>query len=67
MFDVIMNEATADTKLQIYNSLGQEVYTSFLTHSMINHINPKKDFPAGVYYVNIKKDDTTTVKKLIIE
>ena len=67
VFDVIMNDATADTKLQIYNSLGQEVYTSFLTHSMINHINPKKDFPAGVYYVNIKKDDTTTVKKLIIE
>jgi hypothetical protein len=66
VFDVVMNGATADTKLIIYNTIGQEVYATNLTQATINHINPNKVFANGVYYVKIKKDVTTTIKKLII-
>ena len=66
VFDVVMNGATADTKLVIYNTIGQEVYATNLTQATINHINPNKVFANGVYYVKIKKDAATTIKKLII-
>jgi hypothetical protein len=67
VFDVIMNNATQDTKLTIYNSIGQEVYTTNMTTSPINHINPNKVFATGVYYVKITKEGATTINKLIIE
>ena len=67
VFDVVMNDATEDTKLIIFNTIGQEVYATNLTQSNINHINPNKSFAKGVYYVKIKKDAATTIKKLIIE
>ena len=67
VFDVVMNDATGDTKLVIYNTIGQEVYATNLTQATINHINPNKVFAKGVYYVKIKKDTATTIKKLIIE
>ncbi len=66
VFDVVMNDATEDTKLVIYNTIGQEVYATNLTQATINHINPNKVFANGVYYVKIKKDAVTTIKKLII-
>jgi hypothetical protein len=66
VFDVVMNGATADTKLVIYNTIGQEVYATNLTQATINHINPNKVFANGVYYVKIEKDAATTIKKLII-
>ena len=66
VFDVVMNGATADTKLVIYNTIGQEVYATNLMQATINHINPNKVFANGVYYVKIKKDAVTTIKKLII-
>ena len=65
--DVAMNGATEDTKLTIYNAIGQEVYATNLTQTTINHIKPNKVFAKGVYYVKIKKETATTVKKLIIE
>jgi hypothetical protein len=61
-----MTDATEDTKLVIYNTIGQEVYATNLTQATINHINPNKVFANGVYYVKIKKDAITTIKKLII-
>jgi hypothetical protein len=67
IFDVVMNAATEDTKLVIYNTIGQEVYATNLTRANINHINPNKIFAKGVYYVKIRKDAATTIKKLIIE
>ncbi len=67
VFDVIMNNATQDTKLTIYNSIGQAVYTTNMTASPINHINPNKVFATGVYYVKIAKEGATTINKLIIE
>ncbi len=67
VFDVVMNDATADTKLVIYNTIGQEVYSTNLTKATINNINPNMVFAKGVYYVKIKKDTATTIKKLIIE
>ena len=66
VFDVVMNDATEYTKLVIYNTIGQEVFATNLKKATINHINPSKVFADGVYYVKIKKDDTTTIKKLII-
>ena len=67
VFDVVMNNANGDTKLVIYNTIGQEVYATNLTQATINHITPNKVFAKGVYYVKIKKDTATTIKKLIIE
>ena len=67
VFDVVVNNATQDTKLTIYNSIGQTVYSTYLTDSPINHINPNSVFATGVYYVKIAKEGTTTIKKLIIE
>jgi hypothetical protein len=67
VFDVVMNEVPKDTKLTIYNEMGQEVYTTNLTESSTNHINPNKAFAKGVYYVKIKNETATTVNKLIIE
>jgi hypothetical protein len=67
VFDIIMTDATEDTKLVIYNTIGQEVYATNLKQSSINHVNPNKVFAAGVYYVKITKDAATTIKKLIIE
>jgi hypothetical protein len=67
VFDLIMNNASEDTKLTIYNSIGQTVYSTNLTPSPINHINPNRVFTTGVYYVKIAKEGTTTIKKLIIE
>jgi hypothetical protein len=67
VFDVVMNDANEDTKLIIFNTIGQEVYSTNLTQATINHINPNKSFAKGVYYVKIKKDAATTIKKLIIE
>jgi hypothetical protein len=66
VFDVVMNDATEGAKLVIYNTIGQEVYATNLTKTTINHINPNMVFSNGVYYVKIKKDATTTIKKLII-
>jgi len=66
VFDVVMNSANGDTKLVIYNTIGQEVYASNLTQTTINHINPNKVFADGVYYVKIQKDAAMTIKKLII-
>lgn len=66
VFDIVMNDATEDTKLVIYNTIGQEVYATNLTKTTINHINPNMVFSNGVYYVKIKKDATTTIKKLIV-
>ncbi len=67
VFDVVMNDANEDTELIIFNTIGQEVYATNLMQSNINHINPNKYFAKGVYYVKIKKEATTTIKKLIIE
>ncbi len=67
VFDIVMTDATDDTKLVIYNTIGQEVYTTNLTPSSINHIDPNKVFAVGVYYVKITKEQVTTIKKLIIE
>ena len=66
VFDVVMNDATEDTKLIIYNSIGQEVYATNLTQTTINHIDPNKIFANGIYYVKIIKDATKSIKKLII-
>ncbi len=66
VFDVVMNDATEDTKLIIYNSIGQEVYATNLTQATINHIDTNKVFANGIYYVKIIKEATTSIKKLII-
>ena len=60
-----MNNATQDTKLTIYNSIGQTVYTTNMTASPINHIDPNKVFATGVYYVKIAKEGATTINKLM--
>jgi hypothetical protein len=67
VFDVAMNGATEDTKLSIYNAIGQEVYATNLMQTAVNHIKPNKVFAKGIYYVKIKKESATNIKKLIIE
>ncbi|MCX6172633.1 MAG: Ig-like domain-containing protein [Flavobacterium sp.] len=67
VFDLVMNNSTEDTKLSIYNSIGQEVYITYLSSTTINHIKPNKVFATGVYYVKIFKEGETITKKLIIE
>lgn len=67
VFDIAMENATKDTYLTIYNTVGQVVYTTNLKDLSVNHINPNKVITSGVYYVKIKKDGATTIKKLVIE
>ncbi len=67
IFEVVMNGANDETKLIIYNTIGQEVYATNLLQTAINHITPNKVFAKGVYYVKVEKDTRTTIKKLIIE
>lgn len=66
-FDVLMTDATIETELLIYNSMGQEVYQTYLKPGSINHICPNKVFAKGVYFVKIVKDGITKIEKLIIE
>lgn len=66
-FNLTMPNATNDTKLTIYNTIGQEVYTTNLIPSSNTKITPNKTLGTGIYFVKITQDNEEIVKKLIIK
>ena len=52
-------------EVEIWNQLGQKVYNQVVKNKTVDIST--MDFRSGVYYVRIKSDDGTTVKKLVID
>lgn len=65
-FNLTIPNATNGAKLSIYNTIGQEVYTTNLIQSS-SKITPNQTFGSGIYFVKITQDNQEIVKKLIIE
>lgn len=66
-FNLIMPNAINGAKLSIYNTIGQEVYTTNLIQSANNKITPNQKLETGIYFVKVTQDNEEIVKKLIIE
>ncbi len=53
------------TELKLYNLMGQEVYSS--AFSDVNLRIRTSDFPAGIYFLNLKSQNSISKQKLVIQ
>ncbi|MFD1550933.1 hypothetical protein DNU06_04980 [Putridiphycobacter roseus] len=65
VFNIELNEVTENTVLNVTNAAGQVVFTRNINESKttISLENVK----AGIYFIQIKNDNGTTVKSLVIQ
>jgi hypothetical protein len=55
----------ANGKIEIYNTMGEKVYSSTMSKEQLT-IN-LGEVNSGIYFLNVKTDGGTTVKKIIKE
>jgi hypothetical protein len=52
--------------IEIYNMLGENIYTSSTNKTKINNIN-MSDSPKGLYFVKLIDGEKTSTQKIIIQ
>ncbi len=65
ILNIRFNENIEAGWVEMYNELGQKVLESDLNHASKNTISVK-DFPSGVYFLNLKMDSKNLTKRVII-
>jgi hypothetical protein len=66
-FNIVIPNTDSSTKMEVFNTLGQNVFISNLNHSGLNFIDTGKILTSGIYYVKISQARKDVIKKLIIE
>jgi hypothetical protein len=66
-FTIILPTEVKDGILNLYNILGEQVYTTVLENNKVHTINPAKSLATGIYFVEIQSQSNKSIKKLIIE
>ena len=65
-FNVILQKEISAYQMDITNIMGQTIYKNNFTNNGINEINLSTQ-PAGVYFMEIKFNQSTVTRKIIIE
>ncbi len=65
-FTIRMPNATTNTKLIIYDSLGRIIYSSFLEAKVSNDITLDSSVSSGLYFIKMIQGQRVSTKKLII-
>lgn len=65
VFDIFGIELNEEVNVKIYSITGAEVYNKVLTES--TEINLGASIVAGIYFVELQKNASTTVRKLIVK
>jgi len=66
-FNIVIPNMDSTAKMEVFNTLGQSVFVSTLSHSGLNFIDTGKTLTTGIYYVKISQARKNVIKKLIIE
>ncbi|NND53236.1 MAG: T9SS type A sorting domain-containing protein, partial [Flavobacteriaceae bacterium] len=61
-------ELTEDTRIEIYDLLGNTVYTNRLNKTEKSNVNIDfSNFPGNVYYMKVTDKNGTTIKKVLLD
>lgn len=65
-FTINMHNATKETELLLYNSLGQIIYRTYLQPQANNTIKLNSSIASGIYFIEVIKAEKRLTKKLVI-
>lgn len=66
-FNIRVSEDLIDSKLEIFNTLGQEVNDGVILNSGLNTINLENQLSTGVYFIKVSKEGKESTQKIVIE
>jgi hypothetical protein len=66
-FNIILPNNFLNTKMEIFNALGQNICTKSLKNKESNTINIENILNTGIYFVKLSQEGKEITKKLVIE
>ena len=63
----VRTNKTSNSKIEIYNLVGNRVFTDYINNQQFYNKNLSLDiFPAGIYYLKLSSNENVTTKRIII-